>query len=77
MSTETKELLDEAIKNHFKSENDGAYLTDYVLAATGVPSDSDHSYEYMYSCSDSSFHAIYGLIHMAKDRFLNDGDIDD
>lgn len=63
MSDETKNVLEDAIKDHFASETGGGLLLDYVLFSAGPAHDSD-VIDYVFEESHSSPHAIMGLARM-------------
>jgi len=76
MSEDTKQALDNAVKDHFKDEMNGAFMTDYILTAAGPSADDGEVTEYLHSCTESPFHNLYGLAHMSLDHFSGPEDED-
>lgn len=67
MSDTTWQAVEDAVAAHLADESDGALLTSWVLAATGVSAaDEDRTSRYLHANSDGPWHPLLGLMHMQR-----------
>lgn len=80
MSAETKAVLDQAIRDHFKSFDGGEeyFVSEWALVAAGVIPDTEaESRTYCYEDSDLAIHHHIGLVRRHLIRFEERDNDDD
>lgn len=78
MSQQTREVMEQAIRDHFRDTAEGAYMTDYLLVATGPAATSEErAHAYIYEDGGSPYHVTYGLAMMVQDYVTESKDAED
>lgn len=70
MSKETYEAVEAALKAHMADEHDGAFLTQWVIAAHAIDSTEANASYYEYFNHDGPPHEWMGLVSMLERRAL-------
>lgn len=72
MSNETYETLEQAIRDHLKSERPGGFLTDWALITVSATDSHDRT-SYYTEYSESPHHGMLGLAQMLHQDVVRQG----